>query len=101
MSKRMNDSGDTAEFRSTAAHDEPGFVVYWRPGCGFCARLFRTMGRHDLDPVVRNIWEDADARGWLNEAIGSETVPTVVVGERILVNPSIDEVLDALAVGSG
>jgi mycoredoxin len=76
--------------------DEAPFTVYWRPGCGFCSRLFRQLDGHDLDPVVRNIWEDDDARRFLNDRIGSETVPTVVVGTTLLVNPSIDEVLAAL-----
>jgi len=72
------------------------FTVYWRPGCGFCSMLFRQMERHGLDPVVVNIWEDDAARRFLKDAIGSETVPTVVVGERLMVNPSVDEVLLAL-----
>jgi len=75
---------------------DQAFTVYWRPGCGFCAQLFRQLERNGLDPVVVNIWEDATARRWLGGAIGSETVPTVRVGERILVNPHIDEVLAAL-----
>jgi glutaredoxin len=73
------------------------FTVYWRPGCGFCSRLFRQFDRHGLDPVVVNIWEDDEARRFLNDAIGCETVPTVVVGDRLLVNPSVREVLAALS----
>lgn len=72
------------------------FTVYWRPGCGFCARLFRQLDRRDLDPVVVDIWEDDDARRWLAESIGSETVPTVVVGDRVMVNPQVEEVVGAL-----
>jgi len=82
---------------SETGPDAPEFTVYWRPGCGFCSRLFRQLRRRDLDPVVRNIWEDDEARRFLNDRIGSETVPTVVVGEALLVNPGIGEVLDALA----
>jgi glutaredoxin len=76
--------------------DQSGFVVYWRPACWFCSRLFRRFDRHGLAPERRNIWEDADARRFLNDEIGSETVPTVVVDGRVLVNPSIDDVLEAL-----
>ena len=82
---------------AAARPDEAPFTVYWRPGCGFCSRLFRQLDRHELDPVVRNIWEDDDARRFLNDRIGSETVPTVVVGATLMVTPSIDEVLAALA----
>jgi mycoredoxin len=81
---------------SAATPATTGFTVYWRPGCGFCSMLFRQLDRHGLDPVVVNIWEDAAARRWLDDAIGSETVPTVKVGDRILVNPGIDQVLAAL-----
>lgn len=81
----------------SAPPEDATFTVYWRPGCGFCSRLFRQLDRHDLDPVVRNIWEDDDARRFLEDRIGSETVPTVVVGDTLLVNPSIAEVLAALA----
>lgn len=78
------------------AVDSGSFTVYWRPGCGFCSMLFRQLDRHGLDPVVVNIWEDDDARRFLNDSIGCETVPTVVVGDRLMVNPSIDEVVAAL-----
>jgi mycoredoxin len=80
----------------STSETSPAFTVYWRPGCGFCSMLFRQMERHGLDPAAVNIWEDDAARRFLNGAIGSETVPTVVVGERVMVNPSIDEVLVAL-----
>jgi mycoredoxin len=82
---------------TAAAAAAAGLTVYWRPGCGFCSMLLRQLDRHGLDPVVVNIWEDAAARRWLDDAIGSQTVPTVRVGERLLVNPDIDEVLAALA----
>lgn len=77
------------------------FVVYWRPACGFCWRLFRQLERHGLEPERRNIWEDPEARRFLGNQIGSETVPTVVVGDQVLVNPSIKEVTAALAASSG
>lgn len=79
--------------------ERPGFVVYWRPACGFCSVLFRRLQRYGLEPERRNIWEDPEARRFLNDRIGSETVPTVVVGDRVLVNPSIGEVTEALDEG--
>jgi glutaredoxin len=42
---------------------------------------------------TRNIWEDDDARQLLNQRIGSETVPSVLIGDQILVNPSIKELI--------
>ena len=68
-------------------------VVLWRPGCGFCRVLFSGLERHGVAHTVRNIWEDDGARALLNARIGSETVPSVLVGDDILVNPSITEVL--------
>lgn len=69
-------------------------TVYWRPGCPFCARL-----RHDLHAMGMpsrevNIWTDRAAAGRVRSvADGNETVPTVLVGEDALVNPSAAEVL--------
>ena len=73
-------------------------TVYWRPGCGFCAGLLRSLERSGLDFERRNIWEDEEAAALvLSVANGNETVPTVVVGDTALVNPRGDDVLEALA----
>ena len=55
----------------------------------------------DLGRIVyrqRNIWEDDGARSLLRSAIGCETVPTVLVGDTVLVNPSADEAVAGLAL---
>lgn len=73
-------------------------TVYWRPGCMFCSGLFRSLDRIGLEPVRRNIWEDDDAAAFVRSVTGgSETVPTVVVGDAALVNPTADEVVRVLA----
>lgn len=72
-------------------------TVLWRPGCGFCRVLFSGLERHGIAHETRNIWEDPQARAILNERIGSETVPSVLIGDAILVNPSITELLERLA----
>ena len=71
-------------------------TVLWRPGCGFCRVLFSGLERHGIAYETRNIWEDAQARAMLNERIGSETVPSVLLGDAIMVNPSIAELLERL-----
>jgi mycoredoxin len=83
-------------------------TFYWRPGCGFCMMLERNLGRLGLPLDKRNIWEDPEAAATVRSiARGNETVPTVVVGERRMVNPSANEVVAALEaeaphlVGSG
>lgn len=81
---------------SNAHPDAPTITVLWRPGCGFCRVLFSGLERHGISYATRNIWEDAEARAMLNERIGSETVPSVLLGDAILVNPSITELLERL-----
>ncbi len=75
----------------------PLVEFYWRPGCPFCSMLERSLAPSGLPLDKRNIWDDpvaaATVRGIAN---GNETVPTVVVGRISLVNPSADEVIEAV-----
>lgn len=76
--------------------ERPVPVVLWRPGCGFCQLLFSGLERYEVAHELRNIWEDDEARALLNGRIGCETVPSVLIGDELLVNPSITEVLERL-----
>lgn len=71
---------------------------YWRPGCGFCMMLERGLTKAGVPLDKHNIWDDPahaeTVRGWAN---GNETVPTVVIGDVGLVNPSADDVISVLA----
>ncbi|NND01836.1 MAG: NrdH-redoxin [Acidimicrobiia bacterium] len=68
-------------------------TVYWRPGCGFCARLFLDIEDAGVAHNRVNIWEDqAGAEFVRSVANGSETVPTVVVGKKAMVNPSLQQI---------
>ncbi|MEQ8840118.1 MAG: glutaredoxin domain-containing protein [Acidimicrobiales bacterium] len=75
-----------------------GIDFYWRPGCGFCASLDRGLTKAGVPLRKHNIWDSpADAatvREWAN---GNETVPTVVIDDVGLVNPSADDVLAVLS----
>ncbi len=72
-------------------------VFYWRPGCGFCAMLQRSLDSHGISYDALNIWDDPEAAAFVRSvADGNETVPTVVVGGRAMVNPSIQQVLEAM-----
>lgn len=72
-------------------------IFYWRPGCGYCAALRRRLRRAGVAVVAVNIWRDRAAAGFVRSvARGNETVPTVVVGQRALVNPAASDVLDAV-----
>ena len=45
-----------------------------------------------------NIWDDPEAAEFVRSvADGNETVPTVVVGDQVMVNPSAKQVIAALA----
>lgn len=84
------------------ASDGPAAVdVYWRPGCGFCAWLFRSLEKDGV-PIRRiNIWEDAVGAAFVRaHANGNETVPTVDIAGTVLVNPPARDVI-RLAVDAG
>lgn len=81
--------------------EDSNVLFYWRPGCGFCAALERGLTRAGVVLEKRDIWDDSEAATFVRSvARGHETVPTVVVGGRAMVNPSIDVVLEALSAGS-
>jgi hypothetical protein len=47
-----------------------------------------------------NIWEDAAAAADVRDITGGyETVPTVVIGDMAMVNPSVRQVIDATRAG--
>jgi mycoredoxin len=75
-----------------------GVDFYWRPGCGFCMMLDRSLSKSGVKMNKHNIWDapsHADVvRQWAN---GNETVPTVVIGDVGLVNPSSDDVLSVVS----
>ncbi len=71
--------------------------VLWRPGCPYCARLRRGLRRAGVATVERDIWTDPAAASQVRAATGGdETVPTVLVGGRALVNPSVRDVVAAV-----
>lgn len=79
----------------TAAAREIRF--YWRPGCWFCSKLRRKLESSGVRYRAINIWEDPEAAAQVRAAAGgNETVPTVIVGSRAMVNPNLKEVLTAI-----
>jgi mycoredoxin len=86
---------------SVEEHNKPQVVLYWRPGCGFCVRLARALVSLEVEPELHNIWEDEDAAAFVRSVNrGNELVPTLVVGDIVLSNPSADQVRDALAASA-
>jgi glutaredoxin len=69
-------------------------TVYWRPGCPFCRRLRGGLRGAGVRAREVNIWEDLSAAARVRSVTGgNETVPTVVVGEKALVNPAASTVM--------
>jgi len=67
--------------------------LYWRPGCPFCSALERRLDGSPLPIERHNIWDDESAAAAVRaHADGNETVPTVVIGDVGLVNPSVGDI---------
>ena len=76
--------------------DTSGITVYWRPGCGYCRSLFADLDRLGVVYDTVDIWSvPAGAAFVRSVARGNETVPTVRIGERALINPRADDVVRA------
>lgn len=72
-------------------------VVYWRPGCGYCAALFRELEQAGIETERINIWEDeAGAEFVRQHNNGDEVVPTVDVGGQVFSNPFLAQFRDLL-----
>lgn len=84
---------------STEVDETPlsAITVYWRPGCGYCFRLLRSLERDGVNVDLRNIWEDEEARDFVRQHNrGDETVPTVAVGDVVLTNPEPKDLISRL-----
>jgi glutaredoxin-like protein len=81
----------SAELDAKAAERE--IVVYTRPGCPYCFALRAGLRRSGLAYREVDIWKDPDGAAFVRSvANGNETVPTVVVGDVHMVNPSVRRV---------
>jgi glutaredoxin-like protein len=64
-------------------------VIYWRPGCPYCARLRWGLRRMKVAVEELNIRTDPAAAAFVRSVNGGdETVPTVVVAGVTLLNPT-------------
>ena len=73
-------------------------TLYTTETCGPCRRLKRRLGDAGVPFEELDINAHPAAAGRIEEITGGyRIVPTVQVGERLLVNPSVDEVLDVVA----
>ena len=68
--------------------DEPGVVIFWRPGCVYCMRMMASLSRTRRKAQWVNIWRDAEAAAFVREHNdGNETVPTVILRDEVVTNP--------------
>jgi glutaredoxin len=71
--------------------------VYWREGCGACSSMRLALTEAGVPVRWHNIWADPEAAAFVRSvANGNETVPTVRVGERVLVAPRPHMVVNEL-----
>ncbi|MDN5724524.1 MAG: hypothetical protein L0G99_01150 [Propionibacteriales bacterium] len=78
-------------------YDAP-VVIFWRPGCGYCARLKRELGADGAKAEWANIWAHDQAMTLVKAANnGDETVPTVKINGTFHTNPDPVEVRLALS----
>jgi mycoredoxin len=86
----------------TTSPDAASIIVYWRPGCGFCAALRHGLDRAGMVYEEVNIWESPDAAAFVRSvANGNETVPTVTVGTKSVVNPTVADVAELVLSAAG
>ena len=91
--------GTLAGMADQSVTETPAPIVFWRPGCGFCAMLERRLSSAGVPYQRRNIWEDAEAAEFVRAMNdGNETVPTVVIGTDVYTNPPASVVLERLGV---
>lgn len=82
--------------------DAREIIIYTRPGCPYCFTLRAGLRRSGVVHREINIWEDPDAAAFVRTvANGNETVPTVVVGDVHMVNPSARRVRAVASNASG
>lgn len=75
--------------------------VYWRPGCGACSTLRVALAEAGVPARWHDIWADPEARSFVRSvAAGNETVPTVRIGDRVLVAPRPRQVIEELRVAA-
>lgn len=76
-------------------------TMYSTPWCGHCRRLKRQMD----EAGIAYVEVDVDATPGYDDAIiaasgGYRTVPTLKIGDRLLVNPTLDEIRAALGTAA-
>jgi glutaredoxin len=94
-------SATSPEHFPARTKDGPKLVVYWRPGCPYCGSLRRALHRAGIETTEIDIWKDPRGAAVVRAATGGdETVPTVALGDTVMVNPAPRDVI-ARAAAAG
>jgi mycoredoxin len=73
-------------------------ILYSTPWCGYCRRLKRQLGESGVGFEEIDIDQESHHGDRIEAQTGGfRTVPTVEVGDRLLVNPTVGEVLEAIS----
>ncbi len=81
----------------TKQRDSRTPVVYWRPGCPYCALLKLGLRVARIPFHAINIWQDKPGAEFVRAHNGGDAlVPTVQIGSAVLSNPSIGDIQLAL-----
>lgn len=99
---RVDNNVNTNNTEPTPAETDIDAVdFYWRPGCPFCSMLERDLVEANIPLRKRNIWDEPGAAEFVRSvADGNETVPTIFVGGKAMVNPpaaAVEELLTDVA----
>ncbi|WP_341849469.1 glutaredoxin domain-containing protein [Streptomyces yokosukanensis] len=82
---------------SALSEDHEGVVVHWRPMCPYCMKLRVKLAFTRLRHTRVDIWRDPEAAAFVRSvADGKETVPTVTVAGRALVDPSLRQLRETI-----
>ena len=82
--------------QATAADED--VIVYWRPGCTYCARLKLGLRGASRNVSWVNIWQDPEAAAFVaSKRDGNETVPTAVTGAGATIPATAESIKSQLA----
>ncbi|WP_051298550.1 glutaredoxin domain-containing protein [Arthrobacter castelli] len=98
VSPALGGSGQPWDILKDAGPQQRPVVIFWRPGCIYCLRLRMVLDTAGNRAEWINIWHDDAGRAYVRDNNnGNETVPTVLLAEEVLTNPSPGRIRRALS----
>lgn len=72
-------------------------TVYGQPGCMPCHMLRMALMKRDIEYEYRDVRKNLEhQKDMLEAAQGNFLTPTVVIGDRVMLNPQIEMIVEAL-----